>query len=98
MKFFSRKAHKVTPTGKVIDMTKTTWGHNISMSQSPDDKGNWRAAIWNGSGAAVGDELTWMHSNGIVKSILTKVEHTGNVWDMYFVEGTITHLNDERIN
>jgi hypothetical protein len=93
-----RRNRKLEPTGKVIDMTKTFWGHNISMSTGPDDKGLWRAAIWNSNGARVGDELTYMTNAGVVRSIITNVESAPGVWDMYFVDGRITHLNDRKVN
>ena len=95
MRWFRKK--KPEPTGRVIDMTKTGWGHNISMSRDINDRGEWKAAIWVGNRPEVGDEIIWKNSAGIVKSLITSVEATRNVWDMSFIEGEITHLNDQRI-
>lgn len=95
---FLKFKRKPKPTGKVIDMTRTYWGHNMSFSQLPEHGAyDWKSAIWYGGGAAVGDEIIWGAEDGIVRSIITKVEHTGNVWDMYFIEGIVTHINDEAI-
>lgn len=92
------KPKKPKPTGKVINMKKMHWGHSMSFSKHPEHGAyDWRSAIWYGPGCSVGDELEWDTGGGIVRSILTKVEHTGNVWDMYFIEGTVTHINDKEI-
>jgi hypothetical protein len=99
MKFLSWMKPKVKPTGKVIDMTRMGWGHNMSFSKHPEHGAyDWRSAIWYGNGVSVGDEIIWSagdKKDHEVKSIITKVEHTGNVWDMYFIEGEVTHINGQ---
>lgn len=98
MRLFKKKHKRLTPTGRVINMTRPHWGHNLSISRDIDAKGRWRASVWVSTRPKVGDEIAWAHEAGTVKSIITKVDSTPNVWDMYFIEGTITHLNEERIN
>ena len=100
MELFKRRKPKVVPTGKTIDMLRMGWGHNLSFSKEATmDDLDWRSAIWYGSGVSVGDEIIWRGNpdSYVIRSIITKAEHTGNVWDMYFIEGTVTHINDEPV-
>lgn len=100
MSFLSKlkRKPKVKPTGKIIDMTRMGWGHNMSFSKHPEHGlYDWRAAIWYGAGVSVGDEIIWTVNDEVITSIITKAEWTGNVWDMYFIEGVVTHIGEVRV-
>ena len=97
--FRLKRKPKVKPTGKLIDMTRMFWGHNMSFSTHPEHGSyNWKSAIWYGNGCAVGDEIVWTVQDTPVKSIITKVKSAPNVWDMYFIEGVVTHIDGNPLN
>ena len=93
MKWF-RKKHKITPTGRVIDITRPRWGHNISLMDVHDSKGTIKYAIWVSKRPEVGDEIIWASAHGQVKGMVSGVTPASSVWDMSFITVTNVRLDD----
>lgn len=80
---FGRKKTKIVPTGRVIDMTRTGWGHNIEVWPQDTEKPAWTGFIWVTPGARVGDKIRWKTEYGQAVVLVTECQWTGNVDDMY---------------
>lgn len=95
---FKRKKH-IESTGRVIDMTKTRWGHNFEiMHWWSDPKDSFRAAVWVPIAPNEGDTLRWRTVYGICEAMITEVESCRDPWDMYFVNATIVNREFEGDN
>lgn len=81
MKFWKRK---IRPTGHTIDMTRPTWGHNLSLSSI--DKTIMQFSIWVHTRPKVGDDIIWDSSRGIVRGQVIEVTPAPSVWDMSFIK------------
>lgn len=77
---------KITPTGRVIDMTRTYWGHNLSLTKVDGKKGTMEFSIWNSTAPVVGDTIIWKSASGRVRSVIHEVKSAPSVWDMYFIK------------
>lgn len=84
-------------TGRTIDMTRSArgWGHNFSIVK--DNRTTARFAIWVTPRPKVGDKLEYEVSQGLVSVVITSVEWTRNVDDMYFIDVKALTLNGEDV-
>ncbi len=73
---------------QIIDMTRTSWGHNIK-TMSNDGEGHLKFAIWCTPGPKPGDELVYKVATGTNRAIIDEVKWPVNVDDMYFIEVTV---------
>lgn len=100
MKLFSRfkKQEKIELTGRVIDMRRRNrvWGHNFSIINDNKAKSA-RFAIWVTPRPKVGDQMTYEVKQGVVTVVLTHVEWTRNVDDMYWIDVKPIKLNGEDV-
>lgn len=85
---FGRKKVKIPEnTGRIIDMTKTFWGHNMEVMNwwsDPDD--TFHAAIWNSKRPVPGDIIRWKTTYGTAEGIVLVAKSAESVWDMSFVD------------
>lgn len=76
-----------TPTGRVIDMTRPRWGHNMSISYWwSDPKNSFHAAVWLSQAPRVGDIIQWRTPYGRCDGLIYEVEACRDPWDMYWVD------------
>lgn len=92
------KAAKVELTGRTINMTRgnRTWGHNVSFIREKNAKSA-RFAIWVTPRPKVGDQMTYEVGQGVVTTVITNVEWTRNVDDMYWIDVKPLKLDGEDI-
>jgi hypothetical protein len=82
--FGEPKPKPIAKTGRVIDMTRTTWGHNFSMIGEVD--GYRTAFLWCTPGPKAGDQIKWKTNYGFAILDIVESEWTVNVDDMYKVK------------
>lgn len=75
-------------TGRVIDMLRPTWGHNLE-TVSNDGNGHLRFAVWLTPEPRVGDRMKYEVQHGVNIVRIDNVKWTGNVDDMYFIDTTV---------
>lgn len=95
LKSRKKPVQAIQKTGRVIDMTGTTWGHNFSVTSS--DGKMWSGFVWCTPGPKVGDQLKWKTTYGVAVLDIIESEWTVNVDDMYKVKLTLAEriVNDK---
>lgn len=85
-------------TGRTIDMTygRRGWGHNFSMMMEKNAKSA-KFAIWVTPGPKVGDQMEYEVKQGLVTVLITDVEWTRNVDDMYWIHVKPLKLNGKDV-
>lgn len=94
----SKKNTDPALTGRVIDMTRNqrTWGHNFSFTSEKNAKSA-KFAVWVTPRPKVGDQMEYEVAQGLVTVLITDVEWTRNVDDMYWIHVKPLKLNGEDV-
>lgn len=71
--------------GRVIDVTRPTWGRNVEITKWDSESGTGRAASWLTPTARPGDVLIVRSQQGTMRLSVTDVEYVFGVDDMQWL-------------